>query len=223
MRTRGALLSFLAVAVLATAAPSGAQGIGNSCDISGTWYGGSDPMTPYQVTIVPIGAGRYSVTAQQAVDFLAAAGYNAVTSWVGEAKKKGQTYEWYLMSYWVMTGTAPALPELDIVRSRATFVDCNTLTNAIDVFGGYLQFTPQDITNEAGDVLFKGRTPFMDAMDFDVMQWIFEATGEAVLTETYRRMPVGLVPPLAFTPPPAAAAQVLKGKGKLFAPGRTKK
>lgn len=198
MRMRVALSSVLALCVLGVAVPSGAQGVGRSCDISGTWYGGSDPSTPYQLTVTPIGAGRYSVVAQQAIDIRLFGGAMQ-TNWSGEIRKNGRTYDWYAMLYWVVTPpdqtTPPApLPEVDIVHSRLRFVDCNTLKNTIDTYGAYFAFNPPYIDAEGNAV--PGRTPFVDPVDFDIMA----AIGIPEFDEMYYRLPIGRIPP----PAPAA-------------------
>jgi hypothetical protein len=175
MRIKSLMLG--TVLVIATAAPGFAQGAGNSCDISGVWYGGSDPQYPYVVTITPIAAGRYQFVAQLGAD-IRPLGYLSSTNWLGEVgKASAQKYDIYAMSYWVWdpdaaaeNGIDPSLPELDIVRSHVRFLDCNTFVNTIDVYGAYYAFNP-DVTR-----------PFVSPLDVDFM-------GGATLDETYRRMP----------------------------------
>ena len=56
MRKRVVLLTILVFAAMAV--PGSAQGVGNGCDISGTWYGGSDSSYQYLASFTPVGAGR---------------------------------------------------------------------------------------------------------------------------------------------------------------------
>jgi hypothetical protein len=173
MRIRSLLLG--AVILLLFSIPGFAQGVGTSCDISGTWYGGSDPAYQYLWTISPMAGGRYNSLVQPGFDNRPF-GYITWSNWSGEILKiDARTYDQYAMSYFVWApGSAPegvdgTLPEVDIVRSRIRLVDCNTLTNSIDVYAGYYNFTPE-------------KTPFVTPVDFD-----FLAGG--VLVETYHRMP----------------------------------
>jgi hypothetical protein len=193
MRNRAVLLVVLAFASLAVVVPCGAQGVGKSCDISGTWYGGSDPAFQYLWTITPTGAGRYSVLYQPGFDNRPF-GYVTWTTWAGEVVKiDARTYDAYGMSYWVWApGAAPAgvdetLPEVDIVHSRVQLIDCNTLTASLDVYAGYFSFTP-------------AKTPFVTPPDIDWLQILY---GGATVVETYHRMPTTLAPL-----PPAATAGV---------------
>jgi hypothetical protein len=112
---------------LLVSVPAVAQGIGNSCDISATWYGGSDPHLQYLWTITPIGAGRYYSVTQPGFDNHPF-GYINWSNWTGEVTKIGsRTYDSYGMSYWVWdpaTNMAPpgvdlTLPEVDIVHKAA--------------------------------------------------------------------------------------------------------
>jgi hypothetical protein len=171
MHNRVALLAVLVFAAIVVAVPCAAQGVGNNCDISGTWYGGSDPQYQYLWSLTPVGAGRYYSSIQNGYD-VRPFGMAAASAWVGEAIKSGhKTFDTYLMSYWI-PDVAGALPEVDIVHSRVEFIDCNTFTSTIDVFGAYYSFTP-------------ARTPFVTPLDLD-----FLAGG--VIVETYHRMPTML-------------------------------
>lgn len=183
MRIRSLL--FTASFLLLFSVPGFPQGVGNSCDISGTWYGGSDPAFPYLLSFTPVGAGRYYSSGQNGYD-VHQFGYSAATAWVGETIKNGSTtFDSYIMSYWITEG-AP-LPELDIVHSRITFIDCDTFTSTIDIFGGYFSFTPD-------------RTPFVTPPDLSFL------SGGPII-ETYHRMPTTLTGLQTGVPParPTAA------------------
>jgi hypothetical protein len=195
MRTKSLLLA--AATVLTFSAPALAQGSGNTCDISGTWYGGGDPQFQYLLTITPIAAGRYYSNAQPGFDNHPA-GYVSWTNWTGEATRTGgRTFDLYEMSYWTWdpdaaaaAGVDPTLPEVDAVRGRVQLVDCNTMTITIDVYAVYFSFTPD-------------KTPFVTPPDLDVLQG-------GTIVETYHRMPTAC--PACPYPPSmsTAAAPALK-------------
>jgi hypothetical protein len=194
MRLRSLLLGtavFLAIAV-----PAFAQGVGNNCDISGTWYGGSDPASPYLWTITPMAGGRYSSVAQQAYPFSLIPQYAGTTNWsIDIMKVNARKYEGYGMSYWVYRWTGldqPQLPELDVVRSRLRLVDCNTIENTIDVFVVYFSFDSMSMT------------PFVTPPDLDILA---EYTEGEPIVETYRRMPTSC-PACPFPSASGAAAQM---------------
>lgn len=182
MRNRWMCLVLLSAALLMVNAPAAfAQGVGTSCEISGTWYGGSDPTFQYLWTISPMAGGRYNSVIQPGFDNRPF-GYITWTSWTGELLKiDARTYDGYAMSYWVWDPAAAAaagvdatLPEVDIVRGRVQLIDCNTLTNSIDVYAAYFSFTPPKI-------------PFVTPPDVDWLQFL--NPGVTTLVETYHRMP----------------------------------
>jgi hypothetical protein len=206
MRNRVAVLAILVIAAFALAIPCGAQGVGikggdskggsSGCDITGTWYGGSNPQYQYLLSMTPTGAGRYFSSFQNGYDVHPIPpGYVAATAWVGETiKKGGKTFDSYIMSYWLWdpaaaaaAGLDPTLPEVDIVHSRIEFNDCDTFTSTIDVFGAYFSFTPD-------------KTPFVTPLDASYLI-------DGPIVETYHRMPTTLhrmtAPP---RPQPAVAA-----------------
>jgi hypothetical protein len=193
MRIRSVLIG-TAVA-LAIAVPGFAQGAGNDCDISGSWYGGSDPASPYLWTMTPMVAGRYSSVAQQAFPFSLMPQYAGTTNWSIDIRKiNAREYEAYGMSYWTYRWAGldqPQLPELDIVRSRLRLVNCNTIENTIDVFVVYFAFDSTSMT------------PFVTPPDLDILA---EFTGGNPIVETYHRMPTSC-PACPFTPAAVAAAQ----------------
>jgi hypothetical protein len=176
MRIRTLLIG--AALLFAIAAPGFAQGAGNNCDISGTWYGGSDPNMPYIWTITPMTGGRYSSIAQQAYPFSLLQQYAGVTNWsIDIAKVDAREFDSYGMSYWVYRWEDPEnpqLPELDVVRSRLRLLDCNTAENTIDVYVVYYSFDSTKMT------------PFVTPPDLDV---IADYNGGKPIVETYRRMP----------------------------------
>ena len=195
MRLKSVLISI--AVLLAAAVPGFAQGAGTNCDIAGTWYGGSDPNTPYIWTITPMVGGRYSSVAQQAYPFSLIAEYAGTTNWaIDITKLNARDYESYGMSYWTYrwAGTdQPQLPELDIVRSRLRLVDCNTIENTIDAFAVYFHFNSTSMT------------PFVTPPDLDLLELF---TGGDPIVETYHRMPTSC-PACPFTP---AAAQTPASK-----------
>lgn len=183
MRNRLVLLAALVLAAVAVAVPCGAQGAGRSCDLSGSWYGGSDPAYPYLASFTPVGAGRYYSSFQNGYD-ARLFGYSSATAWVGETIQKGsKTFDSYIMSYWILEGAS--LPEVDIVHSRITFIDCNTFTSTIDVFSAYFSFTPD-------------KTPFVTAPDFSYLSG-------GPIVETYHRIPTTLRHMGATSPRPQPA------------------
>jgi hypothetical protein len=191
-------LLFAAAILLLLSVPGVAQGLGDNCDLSGTWYGGSDPHFQYLWSNTPVGAGRYYSSIQLGFDYHQL-GYVHATPWAGETIKTGsKTFDVYGISYWLWDpaaaalfdpGIDPSLPEVDIVRSRVTLIDCNTMTNTVDVYGAYFNFTP-------------GTTPFVTPVDMDFLP-------NGPITETYHRMPTtlaGLQPAVAAATVSAAPA-----------------
>jgi hypothetical protein len=179
MRTWRTSVILLAAALLMASAPAAsAEGVGVSCDISGTWYGGSNPQTPYLWTITPMGGGRYSSVAANAYPTSQLPGYNSTTNWSIELRKvNARDYKAYGMSYFVYQWpdiNTPQLPEVDIVRSRVRLVDCNTMVSTIDVYAAYFSFDSTSMT------------PFVTPPDIDFLAVYL---GWAALVETYHRMP----------------------------------
>lgn len=187
--------------------PSFAGSTGKSCDLSGTWYGGSDPQFQYLWVISSVGDGRFSSNIQLAAD-VHPFGYVAWSSWSADLQQiSRKTYKVYGMSYWIWDATAaaggpfpgitidPSLPEVDIVRSRVELVDCNTLTNTIDVYAAYFNFTPDKI-------------PFVTAPDVDFL-------AGATIVETYHRMPMACpkCPYVSTMSNAMAASSLIVGKG----------
>ena len=204
MRTRGVAVVLLVLSALAFAVPAGAQGLGSGCDISGTWFGGSEGQPPYQFTIWPIGAGRYGAMAQPAIGVPARAD-GAWTNWTGELVKKDRLFDSYMIQFWVSAPTAEApdgVRELDAVHSRMQLIDCNTIKNTVDVYGVYVPYTP--------DVV-----PFVDPFVFDIMAWLAAEFGMTEIEETYHRMPVGILPPPSAVPLAEQAAKKPKALGLL--------
>jgi len=154
--------------LLSLAVPGFAQTAGKGCEISGTWYGGSE--WKYQMTVTPIQGNRYSVVFQPLYDNKAF-GYVVWTNWTGEiVVRPGNVLEAYTMSMYQTDAGAPPdvnQMETDIARGRIEFIDCNTLTQTIDVYAAY-----------SGP-----KRPFTDPPD-----WHYLTPGET-LTETYSRMP----------------------------------
>ena len=203
MRPGGVAAVALVLATLAFGVPAGAQGLGNGCDISGTWFGGAENQPPYQFTIWPIGAGRYGAMAQPALGVPPRAD-GAWTNWTGELVKSAQQFDSYMIQFWVSAPTeeAPEVREIDAVHSRMHLVDCNTIKNTVDVYGVYVPYRP--------DVV-----PFVDPFDFDIMAWLAAELGMTEIEETYHRMPVGSVPPPSAVPLAEQAAKPPKALVRL--------
>ena len=191
-----ALIFCACLALLGPAIPAFAQGVTPSavdargCDPTGTWFGG-DQAHPYQMTIVPVGGGRYFWKAQQVLN-PAAFGLEAANEWTGEmVKGPGQQY--------IMYGIAFYLPlEMDAVRSRVEFAeDCNTIKNTIDTFVAYVPWTPEKI-------------PFVTPPDANILELI----GATTLEEQYKRMPAAC-PACPFTGISAPAAAAGKRRPKM--------
>jgi len=183
---------------------STAQGFGNNCDISGTWYGGSDYQ--YLWTFTPMAAGRYYSLTQPGFDNHPF-GYITWTNWAGELRKTGaRTYSSYGMSYWVWdpdaavaAGVDSTLPEVDIVHSTVKMIDCNTFTSTIDIYAGYFSFTPE-------------KTPFVTPPDVDWLQVLYPGV---TLVETYHRMPTACPNcPFTETANPVLGLDRAKSHGK---------
>ncbi|MGD0578440.1 MAG: hypothetical protein ABSC08_05880 [Bryobacteraceae bacterium] len=162
------------------------SGHDRACELAGTWYGGSDMTVPYQFTAIPMGDGRHSMRFQQAIDYLSL-GFLWVTDWTGEAVRvRGQKYRVHAVAFYV-NGPVNAQQlggslEMDGVISTMEFSDdCNTITNTIDTFIGYIPWTEE-------------KEPFVTDPDYN---WL-EVIGIETLVETYHRMPTaGLNGPFA--------------------------
>ena len=178
------------------AVPCGAQGAGQELRPHRHLVRRQQPGVP--VPVLLYAGGRWPLLPRQAQNGYDVRpippGYVAATAWVGEtAKSGGRTFDSYLMSYWLWDPAAAAeagldrsLPEVDIVHSRIRFIDCDTFTATIDVFGAYFAFTPD-------------KTPFVTPPDAD---YLF---GGPPIVETYHRMPTSLRHMTAPSTPPRPA------------------
>ena len=103
MRNRSMCLVLLSAALLMVNAPAAfAQEASKDCDISGTWYGGSDPGYPYLFTVMPRGGGRYSSIAANAYPMSQYPGYNSMTNWSIEfLKVNARDYDSHGMGFFV--------------------------------------------------------------------------------------------------------------------------
>jgi hypothetical protein len=169
----------LLVLVLCFSIPSFSQGVGPSnavsatakgCDISGTWIGGSDLATPYQMVILPISGERYSWRAQQSYPYWGN-GFLAVTDWTGEITKgTNQKYAVQGIAFYLLPDGSQ---DMDCVVSVMQFSeDCNTLKNVITTYIGYVPWT--------GD-----KVPFVTAPDFNYL----DMGGVTSFEAQYIRMP----------------------------------
>ena len=159
MRSR-CLLAVMMLVVITV--PCFAQGIGRTCDPTGTWLGGSNAEAPdYQMTFVPTGAGQYAMTAQYIPD----PGVHS-TTFTGELIKSGaQTYTAYIIATYTQG-------ELDAARSQAVMLDCNTIQFTYTWLGVYLPITSD-------------KTPFVTQPEIEVIR---DFLGGSPIVETYHRV-----------------------------------
>ena len=149
------------------------------CSPVGTWIGGSDPASPYMMTVTRGRNSGFTAIFQLAAPSVFEP-YLGISAWSGELVRiaPGRYEVWcILFAVWdpvwaLANGIDPSLPELHMVHSWIEFTDCNTVTNKIDVYNGYLNF---DFT--------KGMMPFVSPPD-----WIGLEDG-VTIDEVYYRMP----------------------------------
>jgi hypothetical protein len=175
---------FLLVIVVFTllAVPCFAQQKARSCDPTGTWVGGGDPLYPsYQLTVTSEGGGRYTVTYQMMFD----PGTQA-TSFTGEMRRgRGGAYDEQICASLTITQEMAdfyaslgvivedlSLPELDCVHARTVMVDCDTMQTTIDWFAWYLPFSLDEI-------------PFVTQPEIEVIR---DLNGGDPILETYHRI-----------------------------------
>ncbi|MHB8799863.1 MAG: hypothetical protein ACYDBY_15500 [Thermoanaerobaculia bacterium] len=183
-----------AIALLACPALAETGRSASACDLTGTWYGGSDVATPYLAAFTPADAGpyspfgpdRYTVTFQLAAN-LSSLGLASWTSWFGEAVRTGpRRFEVFTIMYIVMTpelaaesGVDGTLPELSAVHGVVELSgDCASMTQTIDRYDDILAFDSSVMV------------PFETPPDFEWISLI-----GAPIVETYRRMPTVLAAP----------------------------
>lgn len=169
--------ALLLVASAAMAEPGHPQG---TCDLTGTWYGGSNPYIAFQLDVSRMADGGYNLTAQQALkwpDF----GVYSTTGWTGSIERSGRHYKSRLMVLYRLTeeaagslGVDPGLPEADAVAGRVEFVDCDTLKFTWNVYYVYYNF----------DAIAGDRIPFVTTPDIDIIALL-----GGPLEETYHRLP----------------------------------
>lgn len=180
----------LAGGLLLSASPLLAEGPPRSCDLTGTWYGGS--IVAYQMTIVPAGSGHYSVIAEGMYK-------NSVmnTIYTGLVARKHNRYEGPLMQ---LTTSDPdflkppaeigKMPDIIAAWSSMELADCNTIQNTIPFFGIYFGGP----IGQSGIVWVPpGKIPLLDPPDFNLLLPI---TGGAPIKETYHRLPRTINPAL---------------------------
>jgi hypothetical protein len=149
------------------------------CTLTGTWLGGSDPATPYLMTTIPSGAGRYTAIFQLAIPAVFEP-YLGITTWSGEVVRvEPERYEFWLTMFAVWdpvwaaaNGVDPSLPELHFVHGLIEFTDCNALAVKIDLYDGFVNFDYS-----------AGMKPFVTPPDWSAL------TGGATIDEVYYRMP----------------------------------
>lgn len=190
MRMRILLLSALFTAAVMPMLAAGAA----RCELGGIWYGGSTVEAPYMAVFTPYGADRYTVSFQNPLDL--SMYYDSWTAWAGEAIRTGPaTFDVYAMQYgdWSAAaaaayGVSGAIPSLDAVHSVIEISsDCQTLTNTIDLYEGWLEMTFDTL-------------PFVSEPDYEYLQG-------TTLVEEYRRMPTPCCGPLHAYPKNGFAPQ----------------
>lgn len=182
------VLLVLAIPAFASDADRPIEETATPCSLAGAWYGGSDPTFPYAWTMNPINGNSLTTYAEIAA-VGSTFGYAELYPWHGVAQRTAAgTWEWWGYCFALLQpelaeelGVDPTLPEFDIVHAVIEFVDCNTITSTIDVFGWYYNFKFD-------------RTPFVDPVDFSAL-----GEGET-LVETYHRLPMPAIAPLHATP-----------------------
>lgn len=105
-------------------------------------------------------------------------GLQGMTDWTGEVLKRAdQKYDVYIVAFFVMTPEVVAQlgdnPDMDAIHSILEFsADCNTLSNTIDTYMGYIPWT-------------QAKNAFVDDPDYDYLAlW-----GIPTITETCQRLP----------------------------------
>ncbi len=161
-----------------------------SCDLAGTWYGGS--VVAYQMTIVPAAApGRYTV-------FFQGMYKNSVmnTAFTGELARKHDRYQGPFMQLstsdpdFLNPPPIGKLPNVVAGWTSMELVDCNTIENRIPLFGVYLS---GNIWQPGVVWATPGKTPLHDAPDVDLLDLLH---GGSPVVETYRRLPKTVNPAL---------------------------
>jgi hypothetical protein len=169
--------------LLLSASPLLAEGPPRSCDLTGTWYGGS--IVAYHMTVVPAAKpGHFTVIAQGMYK-------DSVmnTVYTGQVAKKHDRYEGPLMqlstSDDAFLGPPPLIGKMpDIIAGWTSMklVDCNTIESRIPFFGLY-----------AGSGIWEpgivwktdGKVPLVAAPDLDLLDFLNEGKP---IKETYHRL-----------------------------------
>jgi hypothetical protein len=161
-----------------------------SCDLSGTWYGGS--IVAYHLTIIPgASEGHYTVLFEGMYK-------NSVmnTHYSGEITRRGDHYTGPIMQ---LTTSDPdflnpppigKMPDIIAGWTSMEMEDCNTIKNTIPFFGLYFAgniWQPGIIWNAAGKI------PLVDAPDVDLLDIL---NGGRPIVETYHRLPKVIEPAL---------------------------
>lgn len=159
---------FFLILLFAATVPGMAQGFGETCTPSGTWYGGGDTSAKYVLTVIPMLPGHYLLRYDEG--FTPA--IPKLSEWSGELVwGKDGVYLGQIIALANPSNIPPNQggpnPQIWAVREHVRLTDCSTLEAEIDFFGVYAW----------------GKTPFVDAPDASRLP----PTG--VIKETYQRMP----------------------------------
>ena len=153
-----------------------------SCDLAGTWYGGS--VVAYHMTIIPgVARGHYTVFAEGMYK-------NSVmnTVYTGQVARKHGRYEGPLMQLSTQDpdflNPPPIWKMPDIIAgwSSMKLVDCNTIESRIPFFGVYFG---SNIWQPGVVWTTPGKTPLLDAPDVDLLDVL---AGGKPIVETYHRL-----------------------------------
>ena len=153
-----------------------------SCDLTGTWYGGS--VVAYHMTVIPaVRPGHYTVFAQ---GMYKTSVMNTV--YTGEVARKRNKYEGSLIQLstsdpdFLNPPPIGKMPDITAAWASMELVDCNTIKNTIPFFGVYFA---GDIWQPGVVWLTPGKVPFLDAPDVDLLDVL---AGGMPIVETYHRV-----------------------------------
>lgn len=159
-----------------------------SCDLSGTWYGGS--VVAYQMTIIP------AASENQYIVLFEGMYKNSVmnTLFSGEIAKRENLYAGSIMQLstsdpdFLNPPPIGKMPDIIAGWTSVEFVDCNTIKNTIPFFGLYFSnniWQPGIVWNA------EGKIPLVDAPDVDLLDIL---NGGRPIVETYHRLPKAIEP-----------------------------
>ena len=161
----------LLAAALALSSVTSGESSAPSCNLEGTWFGGSADAK-FLLTITQTPGGDYTISFGPAFS-MADMGLVVATACNGSiTKTPGKDYEVFAIVMANRTPGHPA-PTVDVmgVHGFVRVIDCNTIRIDYDFYGGYL----------ADSIWTLGKMPFLDIPDY--------VPNPPPFSETYRRMP----------------------------------